>query len=54
MKKSVYFSYTLVGGRLKTLPYDGTILHGIVRILPTVCEDTGYRWKTLYLKATTW
>ena len=32
------------------LPYDGTVLHAIERLLPTVCEQSGHIWKTIYLK----
>jgi lipopolysaccharide biosynthesis protein len=32
------------------LPYDSTILHAIERLLPTVCEQSGHTWKTIYLK----
>lgn len=36
------------------LPYDGTILHALERLLPTICEQTGYGWKTIYLRGTNW
>jgi len=35
---------------LEPLPYDGTILHAIERLLPTVCEQSGHAWKTIYLR----
>ena len=36
------------------LPYDGSMLHAIERLLPTICEETGHRWKTIYVPGTTW
>jgi glycosyltransferase involved in cell wall biosynthesis len=33
---------------------DGTILHAIERLLPAVCEATGYGWATLYVGGTGW
>jgi lipopolysaccharide biosynthesis protein len=35
------------------LPYDGTLLHAIERLLPTVCEQSGHTWKTIYLRGAT-
>jgi lipopolysaccharide biosynthesis protein len=32
------------------LPYDSTILHAIERLLPTLCEQSGHVWKTIYLQ----
>ncbi|WP_022697005.1 rhamnan synthesis F family protein [Euryhalocaulis caribicus] len=29
------------------LPYDGTMLHAIERMLPVVCEATGHHWRTV-------
>lgn len=35
---------------LEPLPYDGTILHAIERLLPTVCEQTGYSGRRFMLR----
>ncbi len=31
------------------VPYDGTLLHAIERMTPTVCELAGYKWETVYV-----
>jgi glycosyltransferase involved in cell wall biosynthesis len=36
------------------LPYDGSMLHAIERLLPTICEETGYRWTTVFVPGTNW
>ncbi|MBC7800695.1 MAG: hypothetical protein H7Z10_08730, partial [Gemmatimonadaceae bacterium] len=36
------------------LPYDGTVLHAIERMLPSVCEATGHGWCTVYRKGAGW
>lgn len=36
------------------LAYDGTILHALERLLPTICEDAGFRWSTIYCAGTNW
>lgn len=36
------------------LPYDGSMLHAIERLLPTICEETGHRWTTIHVPGTTW
>ncbi|WP_165362751.1 rhamnan synthesis F family protein [Promicromonospora panici] len=36
------------------LPYDGSMLHAIERLLPTICEESGYRWTTIHVPGTTW
>jgi hypothetical protein len=36
------------------VPYDGTILHAIERMLPTVCEAAGYSWCTVYDRRSSW
>lgn len=36
------------------LPYDGSILHAIERLLPTICEETGHQWATIHLPEVTW
>jgi len=35
-------------------PYDGTILHAIERMLPTVAESAGYSWSTVHKPGSTW
>jgi glycosyltransferase involved in cell wall biosynthesis len=30
------------------LPYDGTVLHALERILPACCEAAGFAWRTVY------
>lgn len=32
------------------LRYDGSMLHALERLLPTICEQSAYAWKTIYLK----
>lgn len=34
------------------LPEDGTILHAVERLLPTVCEYSGYEWMTVHVADT--
>lgn len=36
------------------LDRDGTVLHALERLLPTICEDANYRWKTIYIRGTGW
>lgn len=36
------------------VPYDGTVLHAIERLLPAVCESSGYSWRTAYREGTGW
>ena len=36
------------------LPYDGTVLHALERMLPAVCEAAGYDWCTVYKPGTGW
>jgi lipopolysaccharide biosynthesis protein len=36
------------------LPYDGTILHAIERILPTICISEGHQWQTVYKPGEHW
>lgn len=33
---------------VEPVPYDGTIIHAIERIIPAVCESNGYNWATIY------
>ena len=35
-------------------PYDGTVLHAIERMLPSVCDQTGHGWCTVYRRNTGW
>jgi hypothetical protein len=35
-------------------PYDGTVLHALERILPTVVEATGHSWETVYKVGSSW
>lgn len=30
------------------IPYDGTVLHAIERLTPTLCNINGFNWKTVY------
>jgi lipopolysaccharide biosynthesis protein len=39
---------------LEPLPYDGTILHALERIMPASCEAAGFRWCTVYDRRTAW
>ena len=32
------------------VPYDGTVLHAIERLMPTVCEASGFNWMTVRKK----
>jgi lipopolysaccharide biosynthesis protein len=33
---------------------DGTMLHAVERMLPTICESVGMRWATVYKKGLSW
>ena len=35
-------------------PYDGTILHAVERIIPSVCESAGFVWETIYKPGAAW
>ncbi len=39
---------TLSDFPIEPLPYDGTILHAIERLLPTITVQQGYSWATIY------
>lgn len=36
------------------LDEDGTILHAMERLLPSVCEATKHHWKTIYIRGMSW
>lgn len=36
------------------LPYDGSILHAVERMLPSICEATGHDWLTVYRPGKVW
>ena len=36
------------------VPYDGSILHAIERMLPAICESTDHSWCTVYRNGTAW
>ena len=36
------------------VPYDGTILHAVERILPSCVEAAGYSWCTVYEPGNAW
>jgi hypothetical protein len=36
------------------LPYDGSMLHAIERMLPSICEAAGYSWCTVYRPGAAW
>ncbi len=36
------------------VPYDGTVLHALERMLPAVCEATGHGWCTVFQPGTGW
>jgi len=36
------------------LPYDGTILHAVERMLPAICEATGHSWMTVHKPGNAW
>lgn len=35
------------------IPYDGTMLHALERMLPVICQSAGYRWQTVTRKGVT-
>lgn len=35
-------------------PYDGTVLHALERLLPTICEASGHDWCTVYRRGHGW
>lgn len=39
---------------VEPVPYDGTILHALERMLPSVCEAAGFEWMTVYREGTSW
>ena len=39
---------------MEPVAYDGTILHAIERMLPSVCEASGFGWCTLYRPGLSW
>jgi lipopolysaccharide biosynthesis protein len=36
------------------LPYDGTVLHTVERMLPSLVEAAGYDWETVYKPGASW
>ena len=40
-------SWTAAGVPTEPLPYDGSGVHALERILPSVCETAGFRWATV-------
>jgi hypothetical protein len=39
---------------VEPVPYDGTILHALERMLPACCEAAGFDWCTVYDRRTSW
>lgn len=36
------------------VPFDGTILHAVERMLPAICEATDHSWRTVFKRGTGW
>lgn len=39
---------------IEPIPDDGTILHAVERMLPSICESVGMGWATVYKKGLSW
>ena len=39
---------------LEPLQADGTVLHALERLLPSICNDQGYGWETVYKPGAAW